>query len=156
MAEITATPVLTLMRVGPDANGEECGYLKVMWTGDVFSTRENDATLKYSSLRVGTYKMKHSWKRTGRIIKCLRPVETAIENILIHDAFNDDPNELQGCIAPGIQGGEANWQNSADAMEKMWDALGGFKEDKEVVLVVLTNATGIGFLEGRTGWRGLQ
>jgi hypothetical protein len=152
----SVTPVLTLMRVGPDANGEECGYLKVMWTGDVFSTRENDATLKFSSLRVGTYKMKHSWKQTGRKIKCLRPVESAIQNILIHDAYNDDPNELSGCIAPGLLGGEANWQNSAEAMEKLWTALGEFKEGNEVYLVVLTNATGVDFWQGRTGWRGLQ
>src|SRR5688572_8539121 len=105
MAEDSVTPVLTLMRTGPDANGEECGYLKVMWTGDVFSTRENDENLKHSSLRVGTYKMIHDLKRTGRKVQCLRPVEKAIEYILIHDAYDDDPNELKGCIAPGIIGG---------------------------------------------------
>jgi len=150
------TPVLTLQRLGPDLKGEEKGYLKVMWTGDLFSTRENDANLKYSSLRVGTYKMKHSWKRTGRKIKCLRPVEDNISNVLIHDAANDDPNNLSGCIAPGIIGGEADWQNSAAAMEQLWVALGGFEEGKEVILVVLNNATGVDPMQGRTGWRGLK
>ena len=132
-----------------------------MWTGDVFSTRENDANLSFSSLRVGTYKMKHDWKREGRRVKCLRPVDTAIEKVLIHDAYDDDPNTLEGCIAPGLIGGEANWQNSAEAMEQLWKALGEFEVGKEVVLVVLTNATGIddkekGIWQGRDGWRGLQ
>lgn len=149
-------PVLTLQRLGPDNNGEERGYLKVMWTGDLFSTRENDATLKYSSLRIGIYVMKHSWKNTGRRVKCLRPVETNIQRVLIHDAFDDDPNTLSGCIAPGIIGGEADWQNSALAMEKLWEALGGFQEDKEAYLMVLNNATGVDPLQGRTGWRGLR
>ena len=156
MAEDSVTPVLTLMRTGPDANNDECGYLKVMWTGDVFSTRENDKTLKHSSLRVGSYKMIHDTKRTGRKVQCLRPVEAAIQNILIHDAYDDNPDELEGCIAPGLIGGEANWQNSAEAMEKMWTALGGFEKGKEVYLVVLTNASKVGWLEGRTGWRGLK
>ena len=46
---------LTLLRLGPDLKGEERGILKVMdgnFMTKVFSTRENDATLKYSSLRV--------------------------------------------------------------------------------------------------------
>jgi hypothetical protein len=151
------TPVLTLQRLGPDVNtGEERGYLKVMWTGDLFSTRENDANLKYSSLRVGTYKMKHDWKIEGRKVKCLRPVESPIQKVLIHDAANDDPNTLSGCIAPGIIGGEADWQNSALAMEKLWEALGSFEVGKEVVLVVLNNATGVDPFQGRTGWRGLK
>ena len=152
----SVTPVLTLMRVGPDANGEECGYLKVMWTGDVFSTRENDANLRFSSLRVGTYKMKHDWKREGRRVKCLRPVDSAIQKVLIHDADNDDPNRLSGCIAPGLLGGEANWQNSAEAMEQLWKALGEFKEGNEVYLLVLTNATGVSFWESKDDWNRLK
>lgn len=153
---MSVTPVLTLQRLGPDANGEERGYLKAMWTGDMFSTRENDANLKYSSLRVGTYEMYHDWKREGRKVKCLRPVELAIQQVLIHDAYGDDPNTLSGCIAPGIIGGEADWQNSAAAMEKLWEALGGFEEGNKIYLVVLNNATGVDKLQGRTGWRGLK
>ncbi len=148
-------PVLTLQRVGPDQNNEERGYLKVMFTGDVFSTRENDSTLKYSSLRVGIYVLEHSIKLTKRHVRCLRPIESHIQKILIHDAYNDDPNELEGCIAPGIIGGEADWSNSALAMEKLFESLGGFELGKQVNLVVLNNATGIPGLEGKTGWHGL-
>lgn len=83
--------VLTLQRLGPDSNGNEKGYLKVMNTGDTFSTRENDANLSYSSLRVGIYEMHHSTKRTKRKVRCLRPVESQITQVLIHDAYDDDP-----------------------------------------------------------------
>jgi hypothetical protein len=147
--------VLTLQRLGPDQNNEERGFLKVMFSGEVFSTRENDKTLKYSSLRVGVYTLEHSIKRTYRQVRCLRPIENTIQKVLIHDAYNDDPNQLEGCIAPGIIGGEADWANSALAMEKLFEAIGGFELGKQVSLVVLNNATGVGLLEGRTGWRGL-
>lgn len=152
----TIMPVLTLQRVGPDPNGEECGYLKVMFTGEVFSTRENNDTLGYSSLRIGIYVMEHSKKRTGRPVKCLRPVESAIQRILIHDAYDDDPDTLEGCIAPGIIGGEADWTNSALAMDKLFEAIGGFEEGKQVRLVVLNNATNVDPWQGRTGWRELK
>ena len=156
MAQDSVTPVLTLQRVGPDVNtGEERGYLKVMWTGDVFSTRENDATLGHSSLRVGTYIMRHSMKIEKRKVRCLRPVESSISKVLIHDAYDDDPDTLSGCIAPGLMGGEADWQNSSLAMDKLFEALGGYEEGKEIYLVVLNNATGVDRLQTRTGWRGL-
>ena len=151
----TVMPVLTLQRVGPDQNNEERGYLKVMFTGDLFSTRENDRTLSYSSLRMGIYILKHSIKESGRPVRCLRPVDSSIRKILIHDAYNDDPNELSGCIAPGIVGGEADWSNSALAMEKLFEALGGFEYGKLVRLMVVNNATGVDKLQGKSGWRGL-
>ena len=56
----------------------------------------------YVNLKVGDYMMEHSMKITGRQVKCLRPVESAIEPILIHDAWRDDPKQLTGCIAPGM------------------------------------------------------
>ena len=150
--------VLTLQRLGPDQDGNEKGFLKVMRTGDIFSTRENNANLSYSSLRVGIYEMQHSYKRTGRRVRCLRPVELPISSILIHDASNDNPETLSGCIAPGIRGGEANWRNSAEAMEQLFEILGGFDEtfQKRVYLMVLNNATNIPIFEHRTGWRGLE
>jgi hypothetical protein len=149
----TITPVLTLQRVGPDQNNEERGYLKVMFTGDLFSTRENDRTLSYSSLRTGIYLLKHSIKGTGRPVRCLRPLDSSIRSILIHDAYHDDPNTLEGCIAPGMIGGEADWSNSALAMEKLFEALGGFELEKQVRLVVVNNATGVDKLQGKSGWR---
>ncbi len=147
--------VLTLQRLGPDENGNEKGYLKVMKTGDIFSTRENDATLDRSSLRVGIYEMEHSMKIENRQVRCLRPVELQISKILIHDAYNDDPETTVGCIAPGIIGQEADWSNSARAMEQLFQALGEYEEGKKVYLMVLNNATGVPILDGRTGWRGL-
>ena len=34
--------------------------------------------------------------------------------------------------------------------------LGSFEKGKEVYLVFLTNASKVGWLEGRTGWSGLK
>lgn len=142
-------PTLTLNRVGMDATtGYEKGYLTV--DGMTFSTRERGH--EYVSLMVGTYRMKHSIKGKGRRVKCLRPVEWQIGSILIHDAYNDKPGTLEGCIAPGFMGGEADWSNSAFAMDRLWDLLGGWQEGKEVDLVVLNNVSYENSSRSRDNW----
>lgn len=158
MAEI----YLTLLRTGKDLKGEERGILKVMdgnFMTKAFSTRENDATLKYSSLRMGAYEMKHSKKEFNldgtpakEVINCLRPTDARIQRILIHRALNDNPNNLVGCIAPGIWGDVNEFTGSEEAMEKLFEALGGYQEGKLVSLHVLSNASGVGFLDTKETW----
>ena len=154
---------LTLLRIGPDLNGEERGILKVMdgqFMTKAFETRENDATLKYSSLRMGIYEMKHSKKThnldgkpSAEVIRCLRPTDPRIEKILIHRAKNDNPNNLLGCIAPGTWGSLYDFKDSEKAMEELFEALGGYEEGKKVTLQVLSNATGVGLGTKDTWWR---
>ncbi|MFQ5504092.1 MAG: hypothetical protein ACE5F1_04740 [Planctomycetota bacterium] len=106
----------------------------------------------YVSLKIGDYVMVHSWKWTGRRVKCLRPVEPlkrfarkgekTIETILIHDAKNDDSLQLSGCISPGMvkKGGRGmGIRRAAEAMERIWELLGGFHEGKRVTLHVASN-----------------
>lgn len=159
MAEI----YLTLLRTGIDLKGEERGILKVMdgnFMTHVFSTRENDATLKYSSLRMGVYEMKHSKKEFNldgtpaqEVINCLRPTDTRIERILIHRALNNNPNTLAGCIAPGIWGDVNEFTGSEEAMAQLFEAIGGYQEGQLVTLHVLSNASGIGLGTKEDWWR---
>jgi|SRR6185369_3180773 len=151
---------LTLLRLGPDLKGEERGILKVMagnFMTKVFSTRENDATLKLSSLRVGTYEMQHSTKdfnldgKPCKPINCLRPTDSRIRKILIHRAWNNDPNSLAGCIAPGIWGNIDDFTGSEQAIIDLFEAIGGYEAGKLINLVVLSNASGVG-LETRDTW----
>jgi hypothetical protein len=153
---------LTLLRIGPDLKGEEQGILKVMdgnFMTAVFATRENDATLQYSSLRMGVYEMKHSKKThdldgkpSTEVINCLRPTDPRIGKILIHRAKNNNPNTLVGCIAPGTWGTLYDFTDSEKAMEELFQALGGYEEGKLVNLHVLSNATGVG-LGTKETWR---
>jgi hypothetical protein len=149
MAENTMVN-LFLYRTGPDEKKHEKGYLEIPTLGKTFTTRERGDG--YVSLRIGQYKMKHSTKIKGRQVKCLRPVEDSITTMLIHDADKDNPATLEGCIAPGKVGGEANWTDSAGAMEELWSALGGWEEGKEVILNVMTNVSYRPEGETRNDW----
>jgi hypothetical protein len=97
---------------------------------------------KYVNLKIGTYEMKHSTKIEGRKVKCLRPTDWRIGTLLIHEALNDDPRNVTGCIAPFSFGGQAYGQSSAEAMEFLWTMLGGWQDGKKVTLKVLTNVPG--------------
>lgn len=151
MAEV----YLTLLRVGPDLNGNEKGILKVMNGNSmtaVFATRENDTTLQYSSLRMGDYEMEHSMKThnlngtlSSNPKKCLRPTDSRIRSILIHAAAKDNPDTLQGCIAPGTFGQLYDFSDSEKAMEELFQALGGYQEGNKVTLKILSNASGAGY-----------
>lgn len=156
MAEYDVTNIeeshgdLYLYRAGPDGNGYETGYLLLPNIGKTFSTRERGHG--YVSLRVGTYKMKHSIKNTNRKVKCLRPVESSIQTILIHDADKDNPGSLTGCIAPGTMSGAAYWSDSAEAMEELWSLLGGWEDGREETLHVMTNVSYIPSGQTRAEW----
>lgn len=95
------------------------------------------------SLREGDYILEHSLKHKHRQIKCLRPIESAISSILIHDAYKDDPGYLEGCIARGISDSLNSWHGSAEAMEQLWKCVGGWQQHKKLKLVVLSNAPGV-------------
>ncbi|NJM53298.1 MAG: hypothetical protein HC846_07820 [Blastocatellia bacterium] len=153
---------LTLLRIGPDLKGEERGILKVMEGNTMikaFSTIENDKTLRYSSLRMGVYEFKHSWKKFNldgtqmkNPIKCLRPTESRIQKVLIHRAFDDDANTLAGCIAPGTWGTLYSFEDSEKAVEELFVLLGGHCDEKTVTLNVLSNASGVGYGETKENW----
>ena len=130
------------------ADGSVPGILHV---GDrAFPTIERGGT--YVSLKTGDYRMEHSWKQSGRRVKCLRPIEPnkaflrkkekSVESILIHDAFKDNSTELEGCISPGMRkkpGRGMGILDAAEAMEEIWELLGGFREGTEITLHVLNN-----------------
>lgn len=157
-----AEAYLTLLRMGNDLKGNEKGILKVMSGNSmtsVFATRENDVTLQYSSLRVGIYEMEHSMKThnmDGTLStnpkRCLRPTDSRIRSILIHAAANDNPDTLQGCIAPGTFGQLYSFSDSEKSMEELFQALGGYQEGSKVTLKVLSNATGVG-LDTKETWK---
>lgn len=160
---INSERYLTLLRIGPDLNGDEQGILKVMQGNSMikaFSTRENDETLRYSSLRMGTYEFKHSMKThnlNGKPmktpIKCLRPTDKRISKILIHRAFRNDPDTLAGCIAPGKWGVLHGFVGSIEAIEELFEALGEWNEGDLVTLKVLSNASrGVGYGETKENW----
>ena len=107
-----------------------------------FSTLERG--VRFTNLKVGDYEMHHSKKRKNRQVKCLRPTNMFISSVLIHDAYKDDANELEGCIAPFLFGNEADYKGSAQAMEKLWELVGGFDEShkQKITLRILTNFPG--------------
>jgi hypothetical protein len=143
--------VLELKREGLTSQKRVRGLLRVIHVFDdgrscreqhlgTFLTLERGT--KFINLKIGSYQMKHSTKIEGRKVKCLRPTDWRISTLLIHDALNDNPSTLEGCIAPFLFGGEANNQTSAEAMELLWTMLGGWQEGKKVTLNVLTNVPG--------------
>ena len=96
----------------------------------------------YVTLKIGDYVMEHSWKKTGRRVKCLRPVQKEIDTILIHDARYDSSTELKGCISPGMAKKPFPGQGILDAegaMNKLWKLLGGYVPGRRVTLHVLNN-----------------
>lgn len=97
------------------------------------------------NLKIGVYVMEHSTKRTGRKVKCLRPVESKLDTLLIHDAFNDSSLELEGCIAPGLAKKPPPGMgilSSAAAMDQIWALLGGWQAGKTVTLHITSNVPG--------------
>lgn len=157
---------LTLMRIGPDFDGNEKGIIKVM-QGDhfvaAFNSRENDVNLKWSSLRMGVYEFKHSMKEynldgslSANPIRCLRPMDEGIRSVLFHRAYNDNPENLSGCVAPGKFEGLDAFSESEEAMARIFELLGGYEPDKIVKVVVLSNASGVGGNETRDNWRRIK
>jgi len=139
--------VIEVMRTGeqPD-KGHVFGVMTIKKNGEEierFSTLEHGGTT--TSLKTGKYEMQHSIKRTHRQIRCLRPTTYYISTILIHDAYHDDAKYLSGCIAPFLIGGEAAPRKvSETAMNKLWDAIGGFDESlqRTITLQVINNVPG--------------
>ena len=83
-------------------------------------------------------------------VQCLRPVGIKDEKhaaCLIHPITRyvnppDDPNKLEGCIAPFLVG-EAELAGGSDrAMDAIWKSVGGWKEGKKLTLVVLNDVPG--------------
>jgi hypothetical protein len=151
---------LTLLRLGIDGDGNEKGLLKVFtdnFMAAFFSTIENKNNLRYSSLRVGPYEMKHDMlthSLKGKLLptpkRCLRPTEERIKHVLIHPA--NDATDLQGCIAPGLFKNFWTFEGSTEAMALLFEALGGYAQGRLITLKVLSNATGVGPEETKETW----
>jgi hypothetical protein len=139
--------VIEVMRTGiQKGTGHVRGVMVIKNNGvevTRFSTLERG--VNFTNLKVGEYEMHHSKKNKGRQVKCLRPTNKFIMSVLIHDAYDDKAKYLEGCIAPYMTGSEASpYTGSAQAMEKMWEAIGGFDENhkRTVTLRILTNVPG--------------
>jgi hypothetical protein len=135
--------VIEVMRTGALFRKKHvCGIMTIKQNGaqiGQFSTLERG--LDYTNMKVGTYEMIHSWKRTKSRVQCLRPTNRWITTVLVHAAYNDDAKWLEGCIAPFIIGTEAYYKGSGEAITKMFDLLGGFDDatPKRVTLQILNN-----------------
>jgi hypothetical protein len=71
-------------------------------------------------VRKGTYTLMRCTKVSGRAVPCLSFHDSkAINRILIHDANEDNHNDLAGCIAPGLTAHEKGIQGSDKAMEQI-------------------------------------
>ncbi|HEY0459218.1 MAG TPA: hypothetical protein VGC97_08790 [Pyrinomonadaceae bacterium] len=139
--------VIEVTRVSQQPNkGHVFGTMSVKKDGaeiGKFSTLERGG--EAPSLKIGDYEMHHSIKHKKRNVQCLRPTNMYISSILIHDAYNDDADELEGCIAPFEFGAEADkLHGSAQAMVKLWEMLGGFDKthEKKIKLRILSNVPG--------------
>jgi hypothetical protein len=129
-----------------NSNGSVPGELTVGTR--TWPTIERGAT--YTFVRKGEYELLMCYKVSGRHIPCLCFHESrAISTHLIHDALNDDHNELEGCIAPGTSADDKGINGSAKAMQEVFAALGGFAEWRKVTIDVQNNVAG---LETKDEW----
>jgi hypothetical protein len=97
----------------------------------------------HTFVRKGTYTLLMCKKTRGRKVECLCFSDSlAIQTHLIHDALNDDHNELEGCIAPGLTATDTGITDSKKAMLEVFDALGGYKEWRKKTIIVENNITG--------------
>jgi hypothetical protein len=97
----------------------------------------------YTYVRMGEYSLVMCYKLSGRHVRCLCFNDSkAISSHLIHDALNDDHRQLEGCIAPGLTADENGIKSSADAMDEVFLALGGFKEWSTKTIDVQNNIIG--------------
>lgn len=93
----------------------------------------------YTFVRRGEYRLKMTYKTSGRRVKCLMFDHNHIRTHLIHDALNDDHKNLAGCIAPGLTCDQEGIAGSAEAMEEIWTSLGSFREGKTTSIDVENN-----------------
>lgn len=150
MAEYT----LELRRDSLDEHGHPTGYL---WLKEqktprsflsgvaYFHTRERGHG--YVALKTGTYTMEHSKMTRFSDVKCLRPVGVKdpqraaclIHPITRHVRPPDNPDALEGCIAPFLVGTAELAGSSEQAMESIWKLVGGWEKGKQLKLVVLND-----------------
>lgn len=115
--------------------------------------RDAEAT-GYTFVKEGTYvgRMDTTFLGSGRRVNVLRILDVPVERRdgsvelndrhLIHVA--NQPHELEGCIAPGLDVSSAGVAQSRRGMALLFDALGGFERGRDVVVVVEREAQGEG------------
>ena len=122
-----------------NSNNSVPGELRI--GSKVWPTIERGPTFTF--VRQGQYKLAMCEKLSGRHVQCLCFNDSrAISRHLIHDALNDDPKNLEGCIAPGLSADANGIKNSAAAMKEVFNALGGFVMWKTVTIDVQNNISG--------------
>ena len=122
-----------------NANGPVPGELRI--GTQKWPTMERG--VDYTFVRKGVYTLLMCTKVSGRAVNCLCFSDSpAISKHLIHDAKNDDYQELTGCIAPGRGADRNGVHGSADAMIDIFAALGGFFMWKKVTILVENNIRG--------------
>jgi hypothetical protein len=135
--------VIEVMRTGALYKNEHvCGIMTIKQNGaqiGQFGTLERG--YNFTNMKVGSYEMIHSWKRTKSRVQCLRPTNRWITTVLVHAAYNNDAKWLEGCIAPFYIGTEADYGRSGEAVQEMFRLLGGFDDmtPKRVKLLILNN-----------------
>ncbi len=147
--------VLELRRDDPDEHGHPTGFL---WLKQAdrpgqpgvacFHTRERGHG--YVFLPAGSYTMEHSTMTHFKDVQCLRPVGLAdpkLSACLIHPITRhvfppDTPDALEGCIAPFLFGAAEMKGSSDEAMNMIWQILGGWQKGKTVTLVIANNVGG--------------
>jgi hypothetical protein len=96
----------------------------------------------FTFVRMGQYNLKMDEKATGRRVPCLRFDHDGIRTHLIHDALNDNHKDLEGCIAPGLTKSDNGITGSPEAMNEVFVALKGFRQDAIVTITVDNNISG--------------
>lgn len=123
-------------------DGHVFGTMSIKENGvEVVNFKTLERGVNFTNLKIGVYELQHSRKRKGRQVKCLRPTNLYISSVLVHDAYDDNANNLEGCIAPFMF---SNYKGSSLAMEELWKVLGGFDESfkKKIKLKVVNNVPG--------------
>jgi hypothetical protein len=131
---------ITFRRTGSvNTNGSVPGELRI--GSRTWPTIERG--VNYTFVRQGSYNLVMCMKMSGRAVQCLCFNDSAaISSHLIHDAQDDDHRNLSGCIAPGLTADDSGIHHSADAMQEVLDALGGFVMWKKVTIDVRNNVAG--------------
>lgn len=123
------------------ANKELIAFGELTIGNKTWPTAEN-ARYPDSWPRKGKYILKIDKKNEGRQVNALRFWHDYISRVLIHDAKNDKPSTLSGCIAPAQSRNGDTITGSAAAMEEVWQALGGYAPGKYIPITIENNIWG--------------
>ena len=90
----------------------------------------------YVYLRPGIYKAEFGYwtSKSGKKARAIRILGVYDDRVYLHPA--NWPWQLEGCIAPGTSATKTGVANSRDAMDLIFEALGGFELKKRFEIEV--------------------